>query len=189
VHSQSAPNKLSVFQDRRITQEVQLTADGGATVRRSTSFTNAVPKGLEGDPTTYAGYLALRARMRVAYRLPLTATDAQITTGNSVSLVPVARTGPFPDERGGQVLWQGHETDPGDTTTVVMEYELPAGTFAPGTYDVYADPQALAHPAELTVTVRPAPGTAVAPTPGWTESGTGLTWSGALDRPLHLTVG
>ncbi len=189
VHSQSAPNKLSVFQDRRITQEVQLTADGGATVRRSTSFTNAVPEGLEGDPTTYAGYLALRARMRVAYRLPLTATDAQITTGNSVSLVPVARTGPFPDERGGQVLWQGHETDPGDTTTVVMEYELPAGTFAPGTYDVYADPQALAHPAELTVTVRPAPGTAVAPTPGWTESGTGLTWSGALDRPLHLTVG
>ena len=132
VHSQSAPNKLSVFQDRRITQEVQLTAGGGATVRRTVSFTNAVPEGLEGDPTTYAGYLALRARMRVAYRLPLTATDTRITTGNSVSLVPVTRTGPFPDERGGQVLWQGHETAPGDTTTVVMEYSLPPGTFSPG---------------------------------------------------------
>jgi len=189
VHSQSAPNKLSVFQDRRITQEVQLTADGGATVRRSTSFTNAVPEGLEGDPTTYAGYLALRARMRVAYRLPLTATDTRITTGNSVSLVPVTRTGPFPDERGGQVLWQGHETDPGQTTTVVMEYALPAGTFAPGTYDVHADPQALAHPAELTVRVLPAPGTPVAAAPGWSESGGGLQWSGTLDRPLHLTVG
>ena len=189
VHSQSAPNKLSVFQDRRITQDVQLTAGGGATVRRSISFTNAVPEGLEGDPTTYAGYLALRARMRVAYRLPLTATDAQITTGNSVSLVPVARTGPFPDERGGQVLWQGHETAPGDTTTVVMEYSLPAGTFEPGTYEVHADPQALAHPAELTVTVRPAPGTALPATPGWTESGASLEWSGTLDRPVHLSVG
>jgi hypothetical protein len=189
VHSQSAPNKLSVFQDRRITQDVQLTAGGGATVRRSVSFTNAVPEGLEGDPTTYAGYLALRARMRVAYRLPLAATDTRITTGNSVSLVPVARTGPFPDEQGGQVLWQGHETDPGDTTTVVMEYSLPDGTFEPGTYEVHADPQALAHPVELTVTVQPAPGTTLAAAAGWTEAGTGLSWSGALDRPLHLTVG
>jgi hypothetical protein len=188
VHSQSAPNKLSVFQDRRISQEVQLTAAGGATVRRSVSFTNAVPAGLEGDPTTYAGYLALQARMRVAYRLPLTATDTQITTGNSVSLVPVARTGPFPDESGGQVLWQGHETDPGDTTTVVMTYTLPAGTFEPGTYEVHADPQALAHPVELTLSVRPAAGSSLAPAPGWTRAGTGLTWSGALDRPLHLTV-
>ena len=189
VHSQSAPNKLSVFQDRRITQEVQLTSGGGATVRRTVSFTNAVPEGLEGDPTTYAGYLALRARMRVAYRLPLTATDTRITTGNSVSLVPVARTGPFPDDQGGQVLWQGHETDPGDTTTVVMEYALPDGTFEPGAYEVHADPQALAHPAQLTVTVQPAPGTTLAASPGWTESGAGLSWSGDLDHPLHLTVG
>ena len=189
VHSQSAPNKLSVFQDRRITQEVQLTAEGGATVRRTVSFTNAVPEGLEGDPTTYAGYLALRARMRVAYRLPLTATEARITTGNSVSLVPVARTGPFPDERGGQVLWQGHETAPGDTTTVVMEYSLPAGTFEPGTYEVHADPQALARPAELKVTVRPAPGTTLAEPPGWSRDGDMLVWMGTLDAPRHLEVG
>jgi hypothetical protein len=189
VHSQSAPNKLSVFQDRRITQEVQLTAGGGATVRRTVSFTNAVPEGLEGDPSTYRGYLALLARMRVAYRLPLAATDTGITTGNSVSLVPVARTGPFPDDNGGQVLWQGHETDPGDTTTVVMAYTLPDGTFEPGTYEVHADPQALARPAALTVTVRPAPGSPLLPTPGWSGSGGGLRWSGALDRPLHLAVG
>ena len=189
VHSQSAPNKLSVFQDRRITQEVQLTPGGGATVRRSISFTNAVPEGLEGDPSTYAGYLALRARMRVAYRLPLTATNTRITTGNSVSLVPVARTGPFPDERGGQVLWQGHETEPGDTTTVVMEYSLPAGTFEPGTYEVHADPQALAHPAELKVTVRRAPGTTLAADPWVARDGDMLVWMGTLDALRHLEVG
>jgi len=189
VHSQSAPNKLSVFQDRRITQDVQLTAGGGATVRRSVSFTNAVPEGLEGDPTTSSGYLALRARMRVAYRLPLAAPDTRITTGNSVSLVPVARTGPFPDERGGQVLWQGHETDPGDTTTVVMEYSLPDGTFEPGTYEVHADPQALAHPAELTVRVTAASGQTLSSTPGWRDTGDMLVWEGTLDRRVHLEVG
>ncbi len=189
VHSQSAPNKLSVFQDRRIAQEVQLTAGGGATVRRTISFTNDVPEGLEGDPSTYRGYLALLARMRVAYRLPLAATDMRISTGNSVSLVPVARTGPFPDEGGGQVLWQGHETDPGNTTTVVMEYVLPDGTFEPGTYEVHADPQALARPVDLSVRVQPAPGGVLDATSGWTESDGALEWSGALDRPLHLTVG
>ena len=70
VFSQSSPNKLSVFQDRDIRQEVHLTATGGAEVRRTVSFTNAVPEDLEGDPSTYRGYLALRARMRAAYRLP-----------------------------------------------------------------------------------------------------------------------
>jgi len=189
VHSQSAPNKLSVFQKRRISQEVRLTASGGATVRRSISFTNAVPAGLDGDPSTYSGYLALRARMRVAYRLPLTAGDLRITTGNSVSLVPIARTGPFPDESGGEVMWQGHETAPGDTTTVVMEYRLPDGTFAPGTYDVHADPQALAQPVVLSIRLVAAPGTALPATPGWTGSGSRMTWSGTLDRSLSLSVG
>ena len=189
VHSQSAPNKLSVFQDRRITQEVQLTAKGGAKVRRTISFTNAIPNGLEGDPTSYAGYVALRARMRVAYRMPLAAISARITTGNSISLVPVARTGPFPDDHGAQVLWQGHETPPGGTTTVVMEYTLPSGTFAPGAYEVHADPQALAHPPELTVTVLAAPGTKLHGSPGWQASRDMLTWRGSLDHPLHLEVG
>ena len=189
VFSQSAPNKLSVFQDRSIRQEVRLRADGGADVRRTVSFTNAVPENLEGDPSTYAGYLALRARMRVAYRLPLSASAHSILTGNSVALVPVARTGPFPDERGGAVLWQGHETEPGETTTVVMEYQLPSGTFAPGTYDVRADPQALTLPTDLTIRVIPAPGTTIAPTPGWTDERGTMQWTGTLDRPLHLSVG
>jgi hypothetical protein len=54
--SQSSPNKLSVFQDRRILQQVQLLADGGAQVRRTVTITNAVPADAEGDPTTWAGY-------------------------------------------------------------------------------------------------------------------------------------
>jgi hypothetical protein len=189
VYSQSGPNKLTVFQERAISQEVRLTADGGADIVRTTTFANAVPAGLAGDPSTYRGYLALRARMRVAYRLPTTATDMQISTGESVSLVPVGRTGPFPDDRGGQVLWQGHETAPGDVTTVTMRYRLPAGTFAPGTYRVDADPQPLPQPVDLRIRVVPAPGTDLPSTPGWAAHDGTLEWSGLLDRPLQLAVG
>jgi hypothetical protein len=189
VHSQSGPNKLTVFQDRTITQEVRLTADGGAQVRRTVRFVNAVPEGLEGDPTTYRGYLALRARARVAYRVPLAATDFRISTGTSIALVPVDRTGPFPDDRGGQVLWQGHETAPGEATTVEMYYRLPAGTFAAGTYEVSADPQALPLAVELRLEVSAESGVPLPDSPGWTRSGESLTWAGTLDRPVHLVIG
>lgn len=188
VYSQSGPNKLSVFQRRTISHEVQLTADGGAEVRRTVSFGNDVPEGLAGDPATYRGYLALRARMRVAYRVPLDATDFTISTGRAEALVPLDGTGPFPDDRGAQVLWQGHETAPGDVTTVEMRYTLPAGTFAAGSYEVHADPQALTLPTTMRIRVSPAPGTELAGTEGWTRAGSDLVWSGTLDRPLHLGV-
>jgi len=189
VHSQSGPNKLTVFQERTISHDVQLTADGGADVRRTVTFVNAVPDGLEGDPDTYRGYLALKARLRVAYRLPLGATYPRISTGTSVPLVAAGRTGPFPDERGGQILWQGHDTAPGESTTVEMRYRLPAGTFPAGAYEVSADPQALPEPVRLRVRVTQAPEHPLPDTPGWDRSGDRLEWSGTLDRPLHLVVG
>lgn len=189
VYSQSGPNKLSVFQDRSIAQDVQLTKNGGAHVRRTITFRNAVPVGLTGEPTLWRGYLALRARMRVAYRLPLTATDTSISTGESVSLVREGRTGPFPDDRGGAVLWQGHETEPGGTTTVTMEYRLPAGTFPPDSYEVSCDPQPLAIPTDIVVRVQPAPGRSLVPADGWVRSGEAVEWAGTLDQPLHLEVG
>lgn len=189
VFSQSGPNKLTVFQERTIRQEVALQADGGAVVRRTVTFANAVPPGLEGDATTYRGYLALIARLRVAHRLPPTATDAVIATGTAIPLVPPERIGPYPDERGGQVLWQGHDTAPGEATTVEVRYRLPAGTFAPGSYAVSIDPQALPRTVALELRVTPAPGTTLPETPGWARVGDRLEWSGTLDRPLHLVIG
>ncbi|MGB8022165.1 MAG: DUF4012 domain-containing protein [Candidatus Nanopelagicales bacterium] len=189
VYSQSGPNKLSVFQERSITQDVQLTTSGGAHVHRTITFTNAVPEGLAGDPTLWRGYLALRARMRVAYRLPLAATDTAISTGESVSLVRAGRTGPFPDASGGAVLWQGHETEPGGATTVTMEYHLPAGTFPPNSYEVSCDPQPLAIPTSIVIRVQPAPGHNLTTPDGWVRAGGAIEWAGTLDQPLHLEVG
>jgi hypothetical protein len=187
--SQSGPNKLTVFQERTIRQEVTLTAEGGAQVRRTVTFANAVPPGLAGDPTTYRGYLALLARLRVAHRIPESATDLVVSTGTAIPIVPSDRAGPYPDDRGGQVVWQGHDTPPGQATTVELRYRLPAGTFPPGAYAVSVDPQALPREVRLQLRVTPAPGTALPDAPGWARSGQQLTWAGTLDRPLHLVIG
>ena len=135
------------------------------------------------------GYLALRARMRVAHRVPLGAADLRITTGTTPGLTRPDRTGPFPDDRGGQVLWQGHETAPGAATTVTLSYRLPAGTFRPGTYEMWGDPQPMTLPTSLRVHVSAAPGVALPASAGWVAEGTGLTWQGELTRQQHLMVG
>jgi hypothetical protein len=151
-------------------------------------FTNAVPDGAEGDPTTWAGYSALIARLRAAHRVPTATQDLDLSTADPTALVPDDRTGPFPDERGGQVMWQGHEIPPGGSVAVEVSYRLPAGTFAPGTYSVSADPQALTIPAQLDLVVRPAPGDPVPTGAGWTEADGAAAWSGTLERGLRLEV-
>lgn len=189
VWSQSGPNKLSIFQKRTIIHEVELTEGGGATVHRTVAFTNDVPDGLEGDATTYRGYLALLSRIRVAYRIPTDAVDPTITVDTADPLVGRTRVGPYDDDRGGDVLWQGQDIAPGQTVTAEIDYRLPKGTFDEGTYDLRADPQALTLPAELHVRVRPFGDTKLPDADGWDRSGSTLTWSGTLDRPLHLRIG
>lgn len=186
--SQSGPNKLSVFQERTISQEVQLTRRGEATVRRTVEFTNAVPDDLAGDPESSRGYLALRARMRVAHRMPTGATGATLVQ-DAEPIVAEGRIGPYPDERGGVVLWQGHETPAGGTTTVILEYVLPSGTFDDVLYEVRADPQPLATAVPLTIRLSPAEGQDLPDTPGWARSGADLVWTGTLDQPTRLVVG
>lgn len=187
--SQSSPNKLSVFQDRRILQRVQLWNDGGADVYRVITLHNAVPEGSKGDPTTWEGYSALRARLRVAHRVPSSASNLRISTLDPSALVPRTRTGPFPDDRGGQVMWQGHEIPSGGSVTVEVGYTLPPGTFARGAYVAWADPQALTIPTQLEIVVTPAPGEPIPSAEGWAQSHGSATWSGAIDRPLRLAVG
>ena len=176
--SQSSPNKLSVFQDRRIVQTVQLTADGGADVRRVVTLHNAMPAGAKGDPDPVGR--VLRAACPPAGG-PSRAAERPGPAPEQHGIRPPwsrpTRTGPFPDGQGGQVMWQGHEIPAGAEVTVEIDYSLPPGTFAPGSYEVSADPQALTIPAQLEIVVTPAPGEPIPSGDGWTQTGGSATWT------------
>lgn len=185
--TQSSPNKTSVFHDRTIVQDVTLSEDGGATVRRQVKYTNAVPPDADGDRSSWLGYSALRTRFRVAHRLPPDGRGVGLTTDDALAFG--LRSRPYPDRRGGKVLWKGHEIGAGDTVSDTITYVLPPGTFAPNTYEAWADPQALTIPVTLVIRVTPAPGQALRTDPEWTQVGDAHVWSGSLDRPVHLQVG
>jgi hypothetical protein len=85
-------------------------------------------------------------------------------------------------------MWQGHEIPAGGQVTVGLEYSLPPGTFAPGGYEVSADQQALTIPTQLEIVVTPAPGEPIPSADGWRQSQGSATWTGTLDRPLHLVL-
>lgn len=189
VFTQSGVSKLAVFQRRTITREVDIATDGSASVVQTVRFANDVPPGLAGDPTTHSGYLALIFRQRVAFRIPESATDAAIEVTGARALVGAESTGPFPDDVGAQVLWQGQDIPPREASSTTVAYRLPPGTFGTDgrlAYQLVANPQAMVKPVELQVTVTfpQAPKGAR----GWKVSDNTATWSGTLDQTLHLNL-
>ncbi len=193
VFSQSGPSKLSIFQERSMDHEVVVAADGSAQVTQTTTFTSAVPADLFGDPDSYRGYLALVYRQRVAFRIPETAQDPDVRVRGGAGIVRKPRTGPYPDEVGGQVMWQGQDLRPGDQSKTVVTYTLPPGTFGSADdleYWLDADPQATVSPTDLTITVTFPSGQARALGDERAEtSGAQARWTGVLDRPISLRVG
>ncbi|MGB7980072.1 MAG: DUF4012 domain-containing protein [Candidatus Nanopelagicales bacterium] len=192
VFAQSAPSKLAIFQEQRIERRVEIQADGSAFVNQRVVFTNAVPEGLSGDRKAYRGYLALKYRQRVAYRIPATATDPAIAVEDARALIKQEDTGPFPDGVGGEVLWQGQDIRPQQSGATSLAYDLPPGTFGGSdglAYTLTADPQARSLPATLDLTVIfPEGQSPRGDGPGWTLEGTTAHWAGTLDRPLELTA-
>ncbi len=193
VFLQSGVSKLAVFQRRSIGHHVTVFPDGSAKVRETVSFTNAVPDGLEGDPTSYRGYTALGFRQRVAFRIPETSTDASARVTEGRALVPESASGPYSDDAGAKVVWQGQDIPPGQTRTTVVEYRLPEGTFGTAgdvRYVLTANPQSVVLPVDLSVEVnfdglRPE----VKDGSGWQVSGQRAQWQGTLDRTLALRIG
>lgn len=192
VFLQSGVSKLATFQRRRIEHDVTVHQDGSANITQKTTFTNAVPDALPGRSDSRKGYLALIFRQRVAYRLPMVADSASVRVTSGEPLVAPSETGPFPDQSGGQVMWQGQDIPPGQIRSTIMEYLLPPGTLDGGAgfrYTVAASPQSVVQPVELTVSVRfegatprPAGGTQ------WMVVGDTASWSGTLDRTVELAV-
>lgn len=190
VFIQSGVSKLAVFQVRTIVADVEVGADGSAAVQQTVTFINDVPEGLAGDPAAHEGYLALVFRQRAAFRIPASATATGIEVVGARPLVAQGRTGPFPDDVGAAVLWQGQDIRPRHTSTTTLRYALPAGTFGSAaalTYHLTANPQAMVHPVSLQVHVRFATGSAQ-PADGWQVVDGRASWLGTLDRTLSLSV-
>ncbi len=189
VFIQSGVSKLAIFGSRAIRHDVVIASDGSAQVTQRVAFTNDIPEGLSGDPTTHEGYLALIFRQKVAYRMPLAASLSSARVASGAALVAPSGIGPFADDAGGQVVWQGQDIAPHATATTIVKYRLPAGTFGASgeRYRLYADPQAVVRPVALTVRVRFAAGGGRAGN-GWAQQGDWLVWEGNLDRPLRLSA-
>lgn len=189
---QAGGTKVSIFQQRSIDQAVEIAADGSAQITRRVTTVNAVPADVTGDAGSSQGYLGLILLQRLAHRIPSAATAPNVAYGGAEPIVAADKTGPYPDEVGAQVLWQGGLQPPGSSVTQTVTYGLPAGTFAKQgslRYSGVADPQAMAQPVALQVTVRFAGAPAEAdPGDGWVARDGALVWNGTLDRTLELEV-
>ena len=192
VFLQSAPSKIAIFQQVRIRRDVEIHHDGSARVRQLVTCTNAIPDDLEGDEEATHGRLALTYRSRVAYRIPLAATRAEVRAVGRKALVPADGTGPFPDSVGAQVLWQGQDVPPRQTGRTEISYDLPSGTFGEDgefQYMLAADPQPISQPPVLELTVSfPVDSTPRGGQDGWMVEGSTATWTGSLDQPLALSA-
>lgn len=192
---QAGGTKVSIFQQRSIDQAVDVAADGSAKVTRRVTTVNAVPADVPGDATGIHGYLGLVLLQHLAHRIPGKATAPTVAYGGAEPLVAADKTGPYPDGVGGQVMWQGGLQPPGSSVTQTVTYELPAGTFGSQgalRYSAVANPQAMAQPVDLRVSVRFAGSPAAAGATGadgWEDQDGALVWQGTLDQTLDLQVG
>jgi len=183
-------SKVDIFQQRTVTRDVTVHADGSAFVTTTLRATNSVPLSdrrsidLVGYLTPwsfnwYLAYLPPQAHL-VSYISPRhLARDM-----NDVNL--------YPDQNGRTVVRTGRWTDAGKTTVVTLDYTLPVGTFSTShglVYQLTAVPQPLTRDATMTITVR-GPGTAaVAGSAGmWTVAGGVARVSGPFNQVSSTSV-
>jgi hypothetical protein len=141
-------SKSDYWQKRSIDQHVTLHADGSADVVRTVRITNAAPPyaGPGKDPAW--GYLTRVLYLKFTTYLPPNATVRSFAR-DGVALRPQQFT-----ERGLTVLrLNRHRLDQGATSTIVVSYSLPAGSFVDSRYIVATAVQPMVDPTEFSVTV------------------------------------
>jgi hypothetical protein len=159
-------SKVDVFQDRRITQDVVLAADGSAQVTRSVVLTNDRTGSCPGGPgAPDSGYLSCVSKPRVILYVPQSATGVSIEVDSE---------GPIPyrggaQEKGRRFISVRRNIDPGESVTLTVRYGLPASAHREG-YALHWDAQPMFTTPVLTVRVTPAPGTSPTGT-GWQRDG------------------
>ncbi len=155
VFTTSSPNKVAVYQKRAIDRQVQLDANGGASVTETITLLNSAPR-VNTYTLTGTGYTDQLAVNTVQVYVPASAQQAKLTTFDP-GMKRQAQTGDVADIGGRRYLTGLTRAEPGQTSTITVTYSLPAGTFSgpDGTvvYQASMDPQPMWLAPSATVTV------------------------------------
>ncbi len=176
-------SKVDVFQQRAITQDVQLDADGSARVTRTVVIRNAPQRTCPTGPTApVSGYLSCVSHPSVLVALPARATDVSLSADGSAVAQP-RRT----EDKGRVYLQFDRTLEPGTGMTVQLTYRLPAPVGGGHAYTLSYDGQPTTITPTLTVRVRPGPGVRLSGR-GWQRVGDTLTESVPLAGSGTLRV-
>jgi hypothetical protein len=152
-------SKVDVFERRSIVHEVELAADGSATVtqivflRNSTPTDEVAPIPATEDPTRRDGYFTKWARPAILQYLPLYAENLRVSAPKGWVNEFVADDG-----QGRRYVQSKGWIEPAGFTRVTLQYSLPPATFAGSggslVYSVTMDPQPVLPDVELEVVVK-----------------------------------
>ncbi len=176
-------SKVDVYSERELAMDVQVAADGSATVRQELNVRNGATE--HGNSADKIGYQANRSANDWFFVLPIGASDANLETPAGYDKVTV-----HPDGFGHQVLATTGTIAAGDTASLTASYRLPAGTFSSDDGVVYRlnlNPQPLQSPVALTIDVT-MPGTDCVASPQWDLGSNTAEFSGDLTETEQLWI-
>lgn len=140
--------KVDYYTKRKLDAKIDLSADGGAHVTQNLTVTNAAPD-RSRDPGL--GYRTSISTNEWFFVLPDGAHNYRLSAPNGYD-----KPSSFPDGLGRTVVSTLGTIEPGQTASLSLEYELPAGTFSTSEgllYQTTLNPQPILNPAELNISV------------------------------------
>lgn len=151
-------SKVDVFAQRHIEVNVEVAADGSATVDQTAHLTNAIPSDIQVS-SAKEGYTTAWSQAEYFFYRPSTSLDPEVVLPDDFHLHPWTGAQDWVDDgHGHQLTRLWGWLPPRGTADVSLHYRLPAGTFrtADGAlaYRITATPQPTWNAASLTVTVR-----------------------------------
>jgi hypothetical protein len=167
-------SRVDFFQRRKIKQVVQLQEDGSAEVTREVQVWNATPSSNVLKTGPKIGYTSRYSAPVVAAYLPPGATLTSVQVNDQpVRAAPVA-------EAGRTFVRVKLNLNPDGISTVKVAYRLENAAERTPTglrYQLVGDPQPMARPPTLEVTVEPPPRMVLQPATGWNVGATRATLS------------
>ena len=191
-------SKVDVFQQRNVSVNVQLAADGSARVTQQLTVTNATPPERPEGPPERIGYETMWLKAAYIMYVPDAALNYRVNYPQDFLVRPFKGhiqlgRGWVDDGFGHKMIRVVGWTKPGGQAIVGVSYDLPPGTFTtddPGLleYTLQAEPQSLWINSVITVTVTAPPGWQPVPQDGMNMAGSTVSASAVQDAPANFLM-